>query len=264
MTQDFDAYVQGLSSAQDNDALSVQRAALGALLHLARDKAEPVLAALNTDLPKSQAELTQQFEQDQQEAESVHQSQLEEEQGKFDDQTSHIQSDFQKRMHAVNVDAKRKHTRIATTLKERSLVLTKEKQEKLLVAEFMSDGAVLKAQQRRKTILDTCVSDQQNLTRMAEEATALLTAYRRQIDTPDPDTFEAPVLADQSAKETFKQYRNETQALLDQLNQLASARLFLPRRPSSASFRERRSTPSSAQAWVRSSTVVRSFRLKAC
>ncbi len=231
MTQDFDAYVQGLSSAQDNDALSVQRAALGALLHLARDKAEPVLAALNTDLPKSQAELTQQFEQDQQEAESVHQSQLEEEQGKFDDQTSHIQSDFQKRMHAVNVDAKRKHTRIATTLKERSLVLTKEKQEKLLVAEFMSDGAVLKAQQRRKTILDTCVSDQQNLTRMAEEATALLTAYRRQIDTPDPDTFEAPVLADQSAKETFKQYRNETQALLDQLNQLASARLFLGMRP---------------------------------
>ncbi len=231
MTQDFDAYVQGLSLAQDNDALSVQRAAFGALLHLSKAKAEPVLSGLNTELPQLQAELKQQFEQDKHEAESVHQSQLKEEQGKFDDQAAHIQSDFQKRMHAVNMDAKRKHTRITTSLKEKSLMLTKEKQEKLLVAEFMSDGAVIKAQQQRKTILDTCVSDQLQLTRMAEEATALLTAYRRHVDQPDPDTFEAPTVADQSAKETFKQYRDETRTLLNQLNQLASARLFLGMRP---------------------------------
>ena len=231
MTQDFDAYVEGPFSAQDNDYVSAQRMAFNALLHLSRDKADPILQWLNSDLPQAQASLKQQHEQDKHEARSVHQSQIRDEQSKFDDHVAHIQSDFQKRMHAVNVDAKRKHDRITLTLKEKQQSLTREKQEKLLVAEFMSEGTVLKAQQQRKTILDTCVSDQQYLTGMAQEAEALLTSYRRHIDTPDSELFEAPALGDESAQDMFKQYREETQSLLNRLNQLASARLFLGMRP---------------------------------
>ncbi|MCP4454361.1 MAG: cell division protein FtsK [Planctomycetes bacterium] len=231
MTQDFDAYVQGPFSAQDNDTMSDQRMAFNALLHLSTDKAEPILRQLNVDLPEAQASVKQQYEQDRQAAESVHESQIQEEHNRFDEQAAHIQSDFQKRMHAVNVDAKRKHDRVAGALKDRQKSLAREKQEKLLVAEFMGEGTVLKAQQTRKTIIDTCVADQQALTRMAQEAEALLTSYRRNIEAPDSEHFEPPAPQDQSPQETFNQYREETQALFARLNQLASARMFLGMRP---------------------------------
>ncbi len=231
MTQDFDAYVQGPFSPQDDDTMSDQRMAFNALLHLSTDKAEPVLNQLNADLPEAQASLKQQYEQDKHDAESVHQSQIQDAQNRFDEQAAHIQSDFQKRMHAVNVDAKRKQDRITGAFREKQQTLTREKQEKLLVAEFMGEGTVLKAQQKRKTIIDTCVADQQALTTMAEQAEALLTSYRRRIDTPDSDLFEAPAAQNQSPQETFNQYREETKALLARLNQLASARLFLGMRP---------------------------------
>ena len=231
MTQDFDAYVQGPFSAQDENYMSVQRMALNALLHLSTDRAAPVLQWLETDLPQAQASLKDQHEQDKREAESVYQSQIKEEQNKFNEQTAHIQSDFQKRMHAVNVDAKRKHDRVTQALKEKTQSLTREKQEKLLVSEFMGEGAVLKAQQQRKTIIDTCVADQQHLTSMAQQAEALLATYRRNIDTPDSELFEPPAPSNRPAKDVFNQYREDTQGLLDRLNQLASARLFLGMRP---------------------------------
>jgi len=231
MNQDFEAYVKDASATQDNDTVSLLRTAFKTLLHLSKDKAEPMLNWLDTDLPETQALQRKQHEQDKREAESVHQSQLQDEQNQFNDQTAHIQSDFQKRMHAVNMDAKRKHDRVTLSLKEKTQALAKEKQEKLLVAEFMSEGTVLKTQQQRKTILDTCVTEQQNLTRMAQQADALLTAYRRHVDIAEPDESEAPALGEHSALDAFHQYRDETQALLDRLNQLASARLFLGMRP---------------------------------
>ena len=68
MTQDFDTYVQGPFSAQDDNYMSVQRMAFNALLHLSTDRADPMLHWLNTDLPQAQASLKDQHEQDKHEA----------------------------------------------------------------------------------------------------------------------------------------------------------------------------------------------------
>jgi hypothetical protein len=223
MNAELEAYLRG--PAPGNDTYTdLQRQALAEAIHLSTEAVEPVEGQIESEYEIARNKAQDRFDADTGRVELHRKTQSKEIQDRYDGRAEGIRADYEKRLSEIKVDIQHRRKRINQTAVELEQKAEKEYQDRVMVAEFVAEGAVARSEQRRKEAESTVAGVRLHLNGLAEQAEALLRLYRQhnvKAEEPAPP----PAGGDDPSQQTLAEQH------LAALRRLWAAQVFVGARP---------------------------------
>jgi len=225
MNDDLQAYLRDPDPLADDSYTALQRRALAELLRLSSDVVDPLEAQIASKHDATKAAVQQQYDQDKQQIDEEFQGNAAQLRANYDTRVEDIRAECDGQINATKTDAQNKRKKIHQTATELAEKAEKACQEKVMVADFVGEGAVTKHKQKQAEARTTRDSAGQYLDGLALQAQRLLHLYRQ------PDlTAEEPELSE-SQGESYSTCRQLVEQRLETLGRLRTAQLFVGGRP---------------------------------
>ncbi|MDI9433154.1 MAG: FtsK/SpoIIIE domain-containing protein [Planctomycetota bacterium] len=223
MNADLEAYLRSPATAGDNYT-DLQRRALAEAIHLSAETVEPVESQIESEYEIARNKAQERFETDKGRLELHRQTRSREIQERHDDRVARIRADHDRKFGEIKVEMQHRHKRVTQAAVELEQKAEKEHQDRVMVAEFVAEGAMARGDQRRQEAESKATNARLHLDGLAEQAARLLRLYRQgplkagEPATPPPDT-------DCLSQQTLAEQHLMT------LRRLWSAQVFVGARP---------------------------------
>ncbi len=178
MNADLEAYLR--SPAPGNDTYTdLQRQALAEAIHLSAEVVEPVESQIESDYEVARSRAQDRYDSDKGSVELHQQTRSKEIQDHYDARVEELRADFEKRLSEIKVEIQHRRKRVNQTAVELEQKAEKDFQDRVMVAEFVAEGAVARSEQRRQEAESTVTNARLYLDGLSEQAAGLLRLYRQ-------------------------------------------------------------------------------------
>ncbi len=224
MTPDLEAYLHGPAPAPGNTYTDLQRQALAEAIHLSAEVVDPLVAQVEAEYEIASNRAQDRFEAERGRIELHRKTRSKEIQDRYDHRVKEIRTDYDRQLSDIKIDIQQRRKRVNQTAVELEQKAEKEYQDRIMVADFVAEGAVARSKQKRQEIDATTENARRYLAGLEGQADRLLQMYRqRHIEAAEP---KAPAEAGDYASQ---------QALAEEhlatLKRLWSAQVFVGTRP---------------------------------
>ncbi|MHC4519250.1 MAG: hypothetical protein ACYTAS_11720, partial [Planctomycetota bacterium] len=230
MNKDLEAYLQDPEPVPDASYTSLQRQALAEVLHLSSDVVGPLESQIESEYEATRKRVQEQFDSEKHRIEQNEQAQSEKFRNERDARVEDIQAEYEGQLSAIKVDTQRKRKKINQSAVELEQKAEKERQEQIMVAEFVAEGAVTKHKQKQLEAKAAGDDARRYLDSISEQAGRLLTLYR-QSGAAKAAEAEAPSVRDQATEERYESCQALLEQRLEALKNLRTSQLFVGARP---------------------------------
>jgi hypothetical protein len=230
MNKDLEAYLQGPAPLPDASYTSLQRQALAELLHLSADVVDPIEAQIESEYQAARMKTQRQFDAEKGRIEENQRTQSETFRAERDARVEDTQAEYEGQLSAIKIETQHKRKKVNQGAVELEQKAEKERQEQIMVAEFVAEGAVTKYKQKRLEAKDAGDRARRHLASLGEEAQGLLRLYR-QTSAAETGETKADDAGDQAANETYESCQGLVEQRLEALKNLRTAQLFVGARP---------------------------------
>ena len=230
MNKDLEAYLQGPAPLPDGSFASLQRQALAELLHLSADVVGPIEAQIESEYEVTRTKTQRQFDAEKGRIEENLRTQSETFRRERDARVEDIQAEYEGQLSAIKIETQHKRKKVNQGAVELEQKAEKERQEQIMVAEFVAEGAVTKYKQKRLEAKDAGDKARRYLASAGEEATGLLKLYR-QTRAAEAGEAQADDAGDRATDETYASCHVLVEQRLEALKNLRTAQLFVGGRP---------------------------------
>jgi hypothetical protein len=227
MSDDLEAYVRSPGPLPDEDYTNLAHRALDEVLKLSPEVVQPLEARIESDYQVARTEAKERFEREKTKIEREFQAESEQIRTRYDAQTEDIRADHEDHLSTVKLEAQRKRNKVNQKAAELERQAEKEHQDQVMVADFVAEGAVTKAKQKRLEAQSTVETARRYLDDLGAQADELLGLYRhplRAAETADHTTYENPT-------ETCRTQQALAEKHLETLRNMQTAQLFVGVRP---------------------------------
>jgi len=206
------------------------RQALAEVVELSSSAVEPLESEIESEYAKARSEAHRRFDTDKERVERELRLKTQEVQQESEAQIKDAESEYEGRLSALKVEIQQRRKRVMQTAAELESKAEKEKQDQLLVIEFVAEGAATKRKQRSFEAKANAEEAQRRLDELDAQASRLIRQYRchnlvaGQPPSADPGDNQSP------AEILRSQYALAEQHLL-RLRGLLAAQLFVGIRP---------------------------------
>lgn len=188
MNAELEAYLRS-PAAPDENYTDLQRRALAEAIHLSAETVEPVESKIESDYRTARDKAQDRFETDKGRVELHRQTQSKEIQDRYDGRIARIRTDHEKRFGEIKVEMQHRRKRVTQIAVELEQKAEKEYQDRVMVAEFVAEGAMARSEQRRQEAESTAANARLYLDTLAGQAAGLLRLYRQhKIEAVEPRT----------------------------------------------------------------------------
>lgn len=230
MSGDLEAYLQDPEPLGDSDYTSLQRHALRELLNLPSTVVHPLESQIESDYRAAQEHAQEQFDRDKRRIELDLRTQSQEIQHQYDTGLKEIQADYEARFSSIKVDTQHRRSRINLNVAERERKAEKERQDQVMVAEFVAEGAVTKTRQKRLEAKAAVEGVRRYLHDLGEQAEGLLRLYRQPV-LAQAEEAKSGTTTDQHPAEVYRTQQALAEQHVEALRRLWTAQLFIGIRP---------------------------------
>ncbi len=224
MTPDLEAYLRGPAPAPGNTYTDLQRQALAEAIHLSAEAVDPLVAQVESEYEIAGNRAQDRFDSERGRIELHRKTRSKEIQDRYDHRVAEIRTDYDRQLSDIKIDIQQRRKRVNQTAVELEQKAEKEYQDRVMVADFVAEGAVAKSKQKRQEIDSTTENARRYLAGLESQAEKLLQMYRQR-----------PIEASEPAEPAESGDYASQQALAEQhlatLKQLWSAQVFVGTRP---------------------------------
>jgi S-DNA-T family DNA segregation ATPase FtsK/SpoIIIE len=230
MTGDLEAHLRSPEKGGDARYGGVLRRALEDLLKMSSTAVEPLESRIESEYQDAKASAQRQFDRDKEKIERQFQLRSEEIRRKRDAEVEEAESDYASRLSVLKMDVQQRRRRVLDIAKELVGKAHKEQQDQLLVADFVSDGAVTRKQQKSFEAKANAEETRRRLDDLGAQAAYLVQLYRqRDLLSRAPAGPDAE--KDKNPAELCRSQEALAQRHLEALRRLHTAQLFVEARP---------------------------------
>ncbi|MBP7052196.1 MAG: AAA family ATPase [Phycisphaerae bacterium] len=229
MTQDLQTYLRD-PDREANGYTSLLRQAMAEILHLSASVVEPLESEIESEYQRARSDAKERFDRDKEAAERELRLKSQTSREEYETLVKEADAEFEGRLSAVKIEVQQRRKRVMQTAADLESKAEKEKQDQLLVAEFVAEGAATKKQQKSFEAKATAEQTRRRLDDLDAQANLLIRQYRcramslAQKGGPLVDNGENPA-------ETLRSQQTLAEQRLDQLHRLRVAQLFAGARP---------------------------------
>jgi len=230
MNDDLKAYLEGPARLSDDSYTALQRRALAEMLHLSADVVDPLEAQLETQFETARAKAESRFAEDKDRIEKEYQEQSEQSRQLHETRTKDLRAEFEGQLSKAKVDAQSRRKNVSQSAVDLAKKAETQLQEKIMVAEFVADGAATKYKQTKLETKTVAEAARQHLDMLDAQAARLLQLYRQtktvagEASPPDePDLSSAP--------DTYAACQAAAEERLTALQKCKIAQLFVGAHP---------------------------------
>ncbi len=230
MSQDLQTYLRDPSREADGDYTGLLRQAMAEVLHLSASVVEPLESEIESEYQRARSDVRERFDRDKETVERELRLNSQTIREEYETLVKEADAEFEGRLSTLKVDVQQRRKRVMQTAADLESKAEKEKQDQLLVAEFVAEGAATKKQQKSFEAKATAEQTRRRLDDLDAQANLLIRQYRcralslAQKGGPLADNGENPA-------EILRSQQTLAEQRLDQLRRLRVAQLFVGARP---------------------------------
>lgn len=177
MSDDLQAYVRSPGPLPEADFTSLAHRALDEVLKLSAEVVQPLVSRIESEYQTAGKRAGARFEREKEKIESDFQTRHEEIRDRHDAQLEDIQADYEDQLSTIKVEAQHKRNRINQKAAELESGAEKERRERLMETDFVAEGAVTKAKQKRLEAESAVETGRRYLEDLGAAAERLLALY---------------------------------------------------------------------------------------
>ncbi|MBN2129003.1 MAG: hypothetical protein JW741_05875, partial [Sedimentisphaerales bacterium] len=230
MSDDLEAYVRSPGPLPEADFTSLAHRALGEVLTLAPEVVQPLEARIESDYQTARQRATARFEREKEKIEGDFQAQSAEIKDQRDALVEDIQADYEDQLSTTKVEAQHKRNKVNQKAADLESAAEKERQERLMEADFVAEGAATRAEQKRLEAESAVETARQYLQDLNAAAERLLAQYRQPAAARDGQA-EAGDATYENPAEICRAQQARSEQLLEKLQKSYTAQLFVGARP---------------------------------
>ncbi len=230
MSHDLETYLRDPVHEADGDYTSLLRQAMDEVLKLSTAAVEPLESEIEAEHRRARSEVQERFDRDKEKIERelrLHSQAIRQE---YETLVKEAEAEYEGRLSALKVETQQKRKRVMQTAADLESKAEKEKQDQLLVAEFVAEGAATRRQQRSFEAKTIAEETRRRLDDLDAQVSLLVRQYRCRDLTPIEKSA-ASTVGDQSPAELLHSQRTLAEQHLDKLRGLRVAQLFVGGRP---------------------------------
>ncbi|NLH41192.1 MAG: AAA family ATPase [Planctomycetes bacterium] len=206
------------------------RQALAEVIELSSSAVEPLESGIESEYAKARSEAQRRFDMDKEKIERELRLQIQEVHQESEAQIKDAESEYEGRLSTLKVEIQQRRKRVMQTAVELESKAEKEKQDQLLVIEFVAEGAATKKKQKSFEAKTNTEMARRRLDELDAQANQLIRQYRcRNVAPAQPPAAEAG--DDQSPAEVLRSQQALAEQCLIRLRGLLAAQLFVGVRP---------------------------------
>jgi len=226
MNPEMEAYLRDPEPFAEADYSTLQRIALGEMLKLSAATVDPLVAQIESRYQAGKKKVQDQFEVDRARTQQQYETRRQEIKDQYETRLGDIQADYEGQLGTIKLDSHQAAKRVKQAAEDLETKAEKEYQEKLMVAEFVSEGAVTKSERSRIEVDAGFQRGQAHLNDMAAHAASLLKQYgqKRLAESIEVKTPKVPTKEDPAR--TYAAFDESAQAQLAILRRVRCAHLF--------------------------------------
>lgn len=230
MNQDLETYLRDPVHENNGDYTSLLRQAMDEVLRLSASAVEPLESEIESEYRNARTDAQERFNRDKERIER--QLRLDTQAGRetYETLVKEAEAEFEGRLSALKVEIQQRRKRVMQTAAELESKAEKDKQDQLLVAEFVAEGAATKRQQKSFEAKTIAEETRRRLDALDAQATSLLRQYRCHKLLPAGQTGPS-TNTDRNPTEAFREEQARAEQLVDKLRRLRVAQLFAGARP---------------------------------
>ena len=230
MSHDLETYLQDPGPQNNGDYTGLLRQAMDEVLRLSAATVEPLESQIESEYQQARRGAQERFDRDKDRIERELRLKSREIQQQYETRVQEAESEYESRLSALKVEIQQKRKRVMQSATDLETKAEKEKQDQLLVAEFVAEGAATRRQQRSFEAKANAEEMRRQLDDLDAQAAELIRQYRCRDLTPGDRTGPGTD-NDQSPAETLRSQRALAEQHLARLRKLHLAQLFVGARP---------------------------------
>ncbi len=191
MNEGLQDYLADGPAIANGDYAGLQRLALQDLLRLSAEQVGPVESLIESQYEAARKDVEGQFQGDQRELEVNFRPQSDQIERRHQTETKTIVTHFNVQVQSLNAQAEQKRQETMRLFAERHHRALQQHKDQVMEAEFLVEGVLEKAKQKRRLAQSAVQADRRRLDGLRQEADALLGLYRQEVpawDDPQPET----------------------------------------------------------------------------
>ncbi len=230
MNQDLETYLRDPVYENNGDYTSLLRQAMDEVLRLSASAVEPLESEIESEYQRARTEAQDRFDRDKEKIERQLRLDTQAIREEYDTLVKETEAEYEGRLSMLKVEIQQRRKRVMQTAADLESKAEKEKQDQLLVAEFVAEGAATKRQQKSFEARTIAEETRRRLDTLDAQATLLVRQYRCR-NLPASGQTGPSMNTGQSAAEILRSEQNRAEQLLDKLRRLRVAQLFVGARP---------------------------------
>ena len=230
MNNELQAYLADGGPVGEGDYAGLQRLALQDVLRLSSEQVGPIESLIESAYQTAKKDLQGQFEADKRAIDVNFRPQLDEARQRYEAQVQAIGADYDRQRRALDAQTEQRRQEAVRQAVERQRQAAQQRQDQVMEAEFLVEGTLEKAKQRRKQVQAAAQVARRRLEGLRREADERLRLYHQPI--PAWDDGLGPVVAPDARPGKVQRMQEAlAQQHLDTLRHLAVGYLVAGARP---------------------------------
>ncbi len=226
MNQEMETYLRDPEPFTEADYSTLQRIALGEMLKLSAETVDPLITQIESKYAASKKQAQDQFDVDRTRTEQQQQTRRQEIEDQYETRLQDIQADYEGQLSTIKIDAHQAGKRVKQAAADLDTKAQKQRQEKLMVAEFVAEGAVTRSKQRRIEADSAYQGAQTHLNDLAARAERLLKQYGQGRMADSFQTKPLNVTTEENPAKVYTTFDTSAQEYLATLGKIRCAQLF--------------------------------------
>ncbi len=185
MSDALQAYLAEGGPVAGGDYAGLQRLAMQDILRLSPEQVGPIESLIESQYQALRKDILEQFEADKREIEVNFRPQLEQIQRRHEADIQAVQADYEKQKQALDLQTEQRRLEISRLASERHRQADQQRQDQVMEAEFLIEGTLEKAKQKRKKAQIAAQTVRRRLEDLRQQADEQMRLYHEPV--PDWD-----------------------------------------------------------------------------
>jgi DNA segregation ATPase FtsK/SpoIIIE, S-DNA-T family len=230
MSDTLQAYLQDAGPQTDGNYTGLLRRAMDEVLKLSAGAVEPLESQIESEYQDARRAARERFDRDKDKVEREFRLRSQEFRKQHEAKVQDAESEFEGRLSALKVDIQQRRKRIIQTAGDMETAAEKERQDQLLVADFVAEGAATKRQQKSFEAKAYAEEVRRRLDDLDAQANHLVHLYRCRGLKP-AEQIGPSEEGGRSPAEVCRSQQAQAEQHLARLNNLYAAQVFVGARP---------------------------------
>jgi len=230
MSQELETYLRDPAPENNGDYTSLLRRAMDEVLRLSASAVEPLESQIESQYQRARTDAQERFNRDKERTDRELRLNSQAIRDEYETLVKEAEAEYEGRLSALKVEIQQRRKRVMQTAAELESKAEKDKQDQLLVVEFVAEGAATKRQQKSFEAKTIAEETRRRLDDLDAQAKLLVRQYRCRDSSADERAGPSPS-SDDGPAEILRSQQAEAERRLNRLRGLRVAQLFVGARP---------------------------------